>query len=715
MGASQRRKQRRAARWGAKDGAGARGGGSSAGTVARAVGGLAARAPTSARAASGTQASASGRERARDETARPSGANANAKASDDDRRASWREIVVEYMSKRSNQESLDAVELAEGLRERSGSWNEETKSALGVGLRDFDRETLETLHDLWRRGYVECKDEKFLPSRHRERLAFRRKFTLAKGVAEAMREMASASENDEEDAVKRGADDDGKVDSYVSANESFQSEGESDDHHDFDDSFDEYTDDEEENNFSFNLEENDTSSGDEACQDEGDPLHLQVVEFTRKSGMSSHEVNRRKQCFDAIQSAIKRLYSNRPGCSLHVFGSGATGLALAGADLDLVLLGVGPQSSRGGGGGFTRSERDVIVTHLRKIARFLRKENAVSRAEIIATAKVPIIKMKSAVAPYIAVDLSLGTTNGLEAVGWIRQQVQTYNALKPLIFFLKRLLSTHHLNDAATGGCGGYLLVSLVVSHLKQTGTVNAVNRPGVLGDLLLGFLRRFGSAFDYKVNAVAAGRESGVMAAKDLPGPPFGVRPYVMAEDPQERLRCFTAAAHRFREVQNLFRLTAEHISVSGELSLLADVAAPPPRNPFSYPKGGQVIKVKQNAVPRRDGPPANGKNNHSQHFRKANAKNSFSPNKPDWTDDPRNGNNKRPRAAGAWSSDGHKGHGGAPQAKRRKSPGPGSAKAVAEQMRRNVQARVNAAKSARKKSGAISKKKGGNRARKK
>ena len=710
MGASQRRKQRRAARWGAKDAASARGGGSSARAGAREGGGLAARAPKSARAASGTEASASGREPARDETANASGANAN--ASDDDRRASWREIVVEYMSKRSNQESLDAVELAEGLRERCGSWNEETKSALGVGLRDFDRETLETLHDLWRRGYVECKDEKFLASRHRERLAFRRKFTLAKGVAEAMREMASSSENDE-DAVKRGAGD-----SHISANEGFQSESEGDDHHDFDDSFDEYTDDEEENNFSFNLEENDTSSGDEAGQDEYDALHMQVVEFTRKSGMSPHEVNRRKQCFDAIESTIRRLYSNRSNCSLHVFGSGATGLALPGADLDLVLLGVGPQSSRGGGGGFTRGERDAIVTHLRKIARFLRKENAVSRAEIIATAKVPIIKMKSAVAPYIAVDLSLGTTNGLEAVGWIRQQVKTYRALKPLIFFLKRLLSTHHLNDAATGGCGGYLLVSLVVSHLKQTGTVNAVNRAGVLGDLLLGFLRRFGSAFDYKVNAIAAGRESGVMSVKDLPGPPFGVRPYIMAEDPQERLRCFTAAAHRFREVQNLFRLTAEHISVSGELSLLADVAAPPPRNPFSYPKGGQVIKVKQSAAVRRDGPTPSGKNNHSQHFRKANAKNSFSPNKPDWTDDPRNGNNKRPRSAGAWSSDGHKGHGGAPQAKRRKPPPPGSGKSVTEQMRRNVQAKVNAAKSARKKSGAISKKKANrarNRARKK
>jgi hypothetical protein len=196
------------------------------------------------------------------------------------------------------------------------------------------------------------------------------------------------------------------------------------------------------------------------------------------------------------------------------------------------------------------------------------------------------------------------------------------------------------------------------------------------LGDLLLGFLRRFGSVFDYKTNAIAAGRESGVMSAAELPGPPFGTRPYIMGEDPQERLRCFTAAAYRFKEVQNLFRLAAEHISVSGELSLLSEVAAPPPRNVFGgFPRSGQVIKVRQNAIDRRESTPARRSRNNHQYFRKANAKNSsaYTPSRTeDLTDPPRSGNNKRPRGASAWASDGHRGYGGAPvspSAKRRRA----------------------------------------------
>jgi len=655
MGASRRRKERRAERWGAtstptRAPAGGASGGRGAGEARRA----AASDETRERTTRDATTTGRGSERARDV---------------EDRRVRWRELVVEAMS-RAAPTACDAQTLAGTLRAEAARWDEETKAATGTAV-DFESEVLETLNDLQRRGVVETKSEERLPSSQRERLVFKRKFTLAKGVADAMREMNGTGTSASE-ATSEESGSDVRCDGSVSAEDNIVDESDAEDDH-FDDSFDEYTDEEDDHNFSFNVEETELNDveGDRVVGD--DSLHSQVIDFVKHSEMSAHEANRRQQCFDAIQSAIARHYANHKNCSLHVFGSGATGLALAGADLDLVLLGIGPQSRKGGGGGFTRSEREEIVGHLRKMARFLRKVNAVSRAEIIASAKVPIIKMKSAVPPYIAVDLSLGTSNGLEAVYWIREQVETYTALKPLVFYLKRLLSTHHLNDAATGGCGGYLLVSLVVSHLKQTGSVAAVNKSGLLGDLLLGFLRRFGSVFDYRTHAVAAGRESGVMSAAELPGPPFGTRPYIMAEDPQERLRCFTAAAYRFKEVQNLFRLAAEHISVSGELSLLSEVAAPPPRNGFgAFPKSGQLIKVRQNTVVRRESAPsASGRNNH-QYFRKANAKNSFSPNKPDWTDDPRNGNNKRPRGASAWASDGHRGFGGtpaSPSAKRRRA----------------------------------------------
>ena len=599
----------------------------------------------------------------------------------EERAGRWREVVCDALAEATastTETDADATMVAARVRAHAVTWDANTRVMLlggdGCASRvDVDGAVLDTLEDLERRGV--CARTSAAST-----LKFKRRYALAKGVADAMRAMAQSTHETSSSSGRGSDDEDAGGNTGALGRRSKTPEPESDDDH-FDDSFDEITDDEGngangKHNFSFNLETDTEDDGDE----DDDSLHGQMVEFAKRCEPTEHERERRDKVFAQIEASISRAYGGKSSsCSLHLFGSGATGLALAGADIDLVLLGVGPQSRKGGGGGFTRSEREDIVHHLRKIARVLRKDNAVSRAEIIATAKVPIVKMKSAQPPYIAVDLSLGTSNGLDAVDWIREQTKKYAALKPLVFFIKRLLTTHHLNDAATGGCGGYLLVSLVVSHLKQTGTPEVVNKPGVLGDLLVGFLRRFGSAFDYKHNAVAAGRETGVMSAAALPGPPFGVRPYIMAEDPQEPLRCFTAAAHRFREVQNLFRLTAEHIMVSGELSLLHEVAAPAPRAGSMFtPRGGQLVKVRKNTIVRRDAPQATtSRGGHAQFIRKKNAANSFPPNKPDWTDkvggsrgSPKNkknannaatnSNGKRPRASTAWLAGGHKGFGG-------------------------------------------------------
>ena len=358
MGASRRRKGRRAERWGAtstptRAPAGGASGGRGAGEARRA----AASDETRERTTRDATTTGRGSERARDV---------------EDRRVRWRELVVEAMS-RAAPTACDAQTLAGTLRAEAARWDEETKAATGTAV-DFESEVLETLNDLQRRGVVETKSEERLPSSQRERLVFKRKFTLAKGVADAMREMNGTGTSASE-ATSEESGSDVRCDGSVSAEDNTVDESDAEDDH-FDDSFDEYTDEEDDHNFSFNVEETELNDveGDRVVGD--DSLHSQVIDFVKRSEMSAHEANRRQQCFDAIQSAIARHYANHKNCSLHVFGSGATGLALAGADLDLVLLGIGPQSRKGGGGGFTRSEREEIVGHLRKMARFLRKVNA---------------------------------------------------------------------------------------------------------------------------------------------------------------------------------------------------------------------------------------------------------------------------------------------------------------------------------------------------
>ena len=338
-------------------------------------------------------------------------------------------------------------------------------------------------------------------------------------------------------------------------------------------------------------------------------LHEQIVAFARRAGSDAADAVRREACRARVESCVRRVF---PSARLACFGSGASGLALREADIDLVVLGVGPECSTAGGG-FNKSDRTELVSILRKIERQLRRERVVARAQGIYTAKVPIVKAHTTGddATGFALDLTVGATNGLKAVDWIKARVSEFPELRPLVLVLKKLLKTHSLDDASTGGCGGYLLVSLAVAHLKMRGASGGAPRPRRsgedendeenvsggkkvavlppppkvdLGVVVTSFLRRFGGdGFDYARSAVAANRSSGLARAADLvvtPGP-YGNRPFILCEDPQEVGRNITASAYRFKEVRALFRAAAEAIAAGGDLTFLPEMADGRPNAP--------------------------------------------------------------------------------------------------------------------------------------
>lgn len=379
----------------------------------------------------------------------------------------------------------------------------------------------------------------------------------------------------------------------------------------------------------------DASRGHAPEDDDTLRLHEQIIAFARRAGSDAADALRREATRGRVESCVRRVF---PSARLACFGSGASGLALRGADIDLVVLGVGPECSTAGGG-FNKSDRTELVSILRKIERALRRERVVARAQGIYTAKVPIVKAHTTGddASGFALDLTVGATNGLKAVDWIKARVAEFPELRPLVLVLKKLLKTHGLDDASTGGCGGYLLVSLAVAHLKmrgeprarlhdaatnaegasrnqtaargtrhETATADGTDTTAVttttttrvlppppkldLGVVVTSFLRRFGGdGFDYARSAVAANRASGVTRAADLvvtPGP-YGKRPFILCEDPQEIGRNITASAYRFKEVRALFRAANEAIAAGGDLTFLPEMAGGP-RAPPRAAAGG-------------------------------------------------------------------------------------------------------------------------------
>jgi hypothetical protein len=64
-------------------------------------------------------------------------------------------------------------------------------------------------------------------------------------------------------------------------------------------------------------------------------------------------------------------------------------------------------------------------------------------------------------------DISIGKSNGLEAVTLIREQLQKWPALRPLVTILKLYLLQRNMNEVFTGGLSSYALIISVVAFLQ--------------------------------------------------------------------------------------------------------------------------------------------------------------------------------------------------------------------------------------------------------
>eukprot|EP00826_Nyctotherus_ovalis_P033582 TRINITY_DN2729_c0_g1_i13.p1 TRINITY_DN2729_c0_g1~~TRINITY_DN2729_c0_g1_i13.p1 ORF type:complete len:485 (-),score=146.76 TRINITY_DN2729_c0_g1_i13:443-1897(-) len=161
--------------------------------------------------------------------------------------------------------------------------------------------------------------------------------------------------------------------------------------------------------------------------------------------------NALKPACDAIKSKVEEVAKAIfPSCGViktALYGSMATGLALASSDFDIAVLGIPVEGS------------------LEKLGEFFSREEYVASQKVILTARVPVIKLvlsleklkvKSAAAE-MKVDIIIGTLedksevvsqarNGIKFVDWIKARMKEAPELKPIVLLLKMLLANNGLN-----------------------------------------------------------------------------------------------------------------------------------------------------------------------------------------------------------------------------------------------------------------------------
>lgn len=151
------------------------------------------------------------------------------------------------------------------------------------------------------------------------------------------------------------------------------------------------------------------------CQSINSPLlrlHQEIVSLVELLQPTEEEAHDRMSLVSQIEEVAKSLW---PHSTVTVFGSYATGLYVPTSDVDLVVL---------------NTEVDVL-TGLRALANALTRRGVAKGMQVIAKAKVPIIKFEAAESG-LNVDISFDVPNGPQAAELVKEVIGVWPMLRPL-------------------------------------------------------------------------------------------------------------------------------------------------------------------------------------------------------------------------------------------------------------------------------------------
>ncbi|KAG9099628.1 hypothetical protein FRC06_005081, partial [Ceratobasidium sp. 370] len=184
----------------------------------------------------------------------------------------------------------------------------------------------------------------------------------------------------------------------------------------------------------------------EACRNPSEMLHREILAYVDYISPSEREHRTRAMIVKMITATIE---SRWPDALVQPFGSFETGLYLPLGDIDLVV-----------------SSENISrnPNALGWIARTLKDRGLANNIQIIAKAKVPIIKFVTTWGGF-KVDISLNQVNGVTAGKIINNFLARLPALRPLVLIFKAFLSQRDMNEVYNGGLGSYSVVSNDVSR----------------------------------------------------------------------------------------------------------------------------------------------------------------------------------------------------------------------------------------------------------
>ena len=216
---------------------------------------------------------------------------------------------------------------------------------------------------------------------------------------------------------------------------------------------------------------------------------LYVTEHIKKSG------NIYEELIKNVQNAVNECLEDY---EVHLYGSHATNLCLPWSDLDLVLI-----SKKN-----NQISLDTKHLLLSKLNEYLKHQSWVKDTNYISSANIPIVKLFS-IEKYnnMPIDISIQDEKhfGLKCVDLVKQFMNKYESLKPLVLALKNILKRGNLNDPYKGGISSYGLILMIVYFLQQQSYAGIdINlNDNNLGKLFFDFLQFYAIEFDFNKSVI--------------------------------------------------------------------------------------------------------------------------------------------------------------------------------------------------------------------
>lgn len=273
-----------------------------------------------------------------------------------------------------------------------------------------------------------------------------------------------------------------------------------------------------------------------------DWLTMEMKDFVNYISPSRDEIVARNLVVKKLKQQIANCW---PGAEAHVFGSCATDLYLPGSDIDMVVI-----SPRG-----DCENRQKLY----QLSSFLRQRKLAKDIEVIAGAKVPIIKFTDPMT-NLNIDVSFERTNGLEAARRIRKWLASTAGLRELVLVVKQFLRSRKLNNVHVGGLGGYSTIILCYHFLKMHPRISTNNMTILdnLGSLLIEFFELYGRNFSYDDLIIAIDPATELpryLKKSKFPDLITGRNPFsIVVQDPADPLNNITRSSYNLRDIKKAF-----------------------------------------------------------------------------------------------------------------------------------------------------------------